>query len=496
MPKSFPDNDPKGYYACLGLQPGATAALIRAAYKVRAMELHPDRNPDASATREFQQLQEAYGVLSSEEKRAAYDAMGRGASTSSRSSESTARSSSQDSSQGSAPGSTQSSKQGSAQESNTRSPSPVACSHCGAISAQPRVRSYLKITSFLVTSTKTTVGGIFCTACEVRQACKATGATLLLGWWSLHGFFWSLEALFKNLAGGPHLELENATVLTRQAMYFFATGKPALAHAVAYEAREVANTKKQYPEMQELLRYLEPLLSATSVGSGSSSPRLKTPSRFRNPLFGYQAAMVSAFALVVACLVAWNAANNARQEEERRAWAERARLAQIEADRMAGLERQAAQAAAKQKADELAALEKPLPANGVLWRSPSNKSFIAAIGRSDGWMAPLRVTAAPGVNFLVKLIEASSGEPLMTIFVRAGRTSQAEIPLGQYKLKMAAGQKWYGSELRFGPDTQYSEVTELVSFSSDGQQVTGHEINLSQVLNGNLRPEPIEPSSF
>lgn len=70
----MPDLDPDGHYAMLGVQPTATPSLIKAAYRVRAMELHPDRNPDSAATHAFQRLQKAFDVLSDPAARALYDA--------------------------------------------------------------------------------------------------------------------------------------------------------------------------------------------------------------------------------------------------------------------------------------------------------------------------------------------------------------------------------------------------------------------------------------
>jgi DnaJ-class molecular chaperone len=73
--KSMATTDPKGYYAVLGLSPGANAAQIKATFRRRAMELHPDRNRSHNATALFQLLAEAYGVLSDQVARAQYDMM-------------------------------------------------------------------------------------------------------------------------------------------------------------------------------------------------------------------------------------------------------------------------------------------------------------------------------------------------------------------------------------------------------------------------------------
>ncbi|KAJ2506755.1 hypothetical protein GGI11_006566 [Coemansia sp. RSA 2049] len=61
------------YYAILGVSPEASAEEIRTAYMKRALQVHPDRNASATATKEFQALADAYYVLSDTERRSQYD---------------------------------------------------------------------------------------------------------------------------------------------------------------------------------------------------------------------------------------------------------------------------------------------------------------------------------------------------------------------------------------------------------------------------------------
>jgi DnaJ domain len=61
------------YYAELGITSGADAAMIDEAYRRRAKDLHPDRNPDVLATERFTRLSTAYATLRDPAIRRAYD---------------------------------------------------------------------------------------------------------------------------------------------------------------------------------------------------------------------------------------------------------------------------------------------------------------------------------------------------------------------------------------------------------------------------------------
>ena len=67
----------RDYYEVLGVERTAADQEIKKAYRRVAMKYHPDRNPDdQDADAKFKEATEAYDVLMSAEKRAAYDQFG------------------------------------------------------------------------------------------------------------------------------------------------------------------------------------------------------------------------------------------------------------------------------------------------------------------------------------------------------------------------------------------------------------------------------------
>lgn len=66
----------KDYYEVLGVPKNASKDEIKKAYRKLAKQYHPDRNKDAGAEDKFKELQEAYDILSDEQKRNAYDQYG------------------------------------------------------------------------------------------------------------------------------------------------------------------------------------------------------------------------------------------------------------------------------------------------------------------------------------------------------------------------------------------------------------------------------------
>jgi hypothetical protein len=201
----YQKDDRKGYYAVIGLPPDADEDQLKAAYRRRAMQLHPDRNPGPDATQQFQFLNEAYAVLSDPALRAEYDQGGDEAELE--------------------------------DPVPAEIPAPILCSVCAKISAQPRIVIFKSVKSFLVVTIRKPIAGVFCSDCAQKQSLKASATSWLLGWW---GFPWgpiyTAQALIGNMFGGTEPPLDNAKMLGYQAYYFYRTGRSDIAQSIAESA--------------------------------------------------------------------------------------------------------------------------------------------------------------------------------------------------------------------------------------------------------------------
>lgn len=66
----------RDYYEVLGVEKSASDAELKNAFRRLARKFHPDRSTEEDAENRFKEIQEAYAVLSDEQKRAQYDRFG------------------------------------------------------------------------------------------------------------------------------------------------------------------------------------------------------------------------------------------------------------------------------------------------------------------------------------------------------------------------------------------------------------------------------------
>jgi len=111
-------------------------------------------------------------------------------------------------------------------------------------------------------------------------------------------------------------------------------------------------------------------------------------------------------------------------------------------------------------------------------------------------LAPLNIVTDPDRDYFVKLIEVTTGENAMGIFVRGGSVAEFEVPLGSYEVRYASGLTWYGLGDLFGPETSYAKAAETFAFTEDADGYVGYTLTLIMQEGGNLDTLAIAPESF
>jgi hypothetical protein len=467
--------DHAGFYRTLGLEPGATAAQIKAAYRSLAMELHPDRNPGRDTKARFQALSHAYAILSAEKKREQYDA------------DSVVREA-----------------QGAASESMSGAPpiyTPICCSRCQAVSAQPRYRVFYTVYGWLWGADRKASQGVFCGRCEFRVGVRATATSLITGWWSLTGPSRTCQAVYANFRGGD-FEYQNARLMGCQSMYFAHTGKIELALAVAAQAMDLVrsapadsaeNSVRNSPgnspgnsadNLTGLAQSLKDLMDA--YAGRSKRTFLKTYRSWSDRRIAAQGLIAACFALFVASglglmFSTYGAADlNAHQTQDPTHSPPRALTFQAPGF--------------------------ILPPSGVFRPvdpNPSGANSSFAIEQSANQASlniALKLVNPVGSHKWLKLLRASDESEILGLFIRSGDTVEVAVPPGAYRAKVASGQTWQGEEARFGPKTQYVTSSAPLQLGIDRERSKSIVVDLAPA-NVSTKPgdrlfNELDPASF
>lgn len=115
----------------------------------------------------------------------------------------------------------------------------------------------------------------------------------------------------------------------------------------------------------------------------------------------------------------------------------------------------------------------------------------------DERIAPFNIkTADTGIDYFIKLEDNITNKAVMTFYVIGGENFETTVPLGNYILKYATGEEWYGAEYLFGPDTQYYYSSDIFDFTEDSNGVSGWTITLIKQQGGNLSTYSMDPSKW
>ena len=98
----------------------------------------------------------------------------------------------------------------------------------------------------------------------------------------------------------------------------------------------------------------------------------------------------------------------------------------------------------------------PLPATGTVWVFTDRPREV-----------PFRMPALRHQNVYAKLTDAESGKDVLSCFVRSDETAEVLVPLGTFRLRYAHGSHWFGTNLLFGPETDYRQTEEPLVFAVD-----------------------------
>jgi curved DNA-binding protein CbpA len=421
-------------------------------------------NSSPKAVEWARELNEAYSILSDANKKASYDMDLRQESSKQ------ARTNS---------GNQQS---GSQTRTETRA-APAAgpsycCEKCQKVSASLRITVLYRVMSLIYWSQKTPLVKILCNKCRIKASLSASFFSFLFGWWGFYGFFWTLEALFKNASGGEQPKENNASLLRAVSYQLYRAGRLREAYKALVAAQELVPDKDSEAIINQLMQEAEP----SREGTFWEKYRF-----FELPPFYYH---VPAGALCIFLIILGHrtlVANDATSPTGTAAITYNPPLSR-QADSKPPLVDYKARTAAN-PVPEFSEPEVEFPHKGLILAAEYLANY-------NGTTGPFKLTTPSDGNYIMKVEDWDTKATMGLYFIPKSSVLTIELPLGSYKLKFAQGDKWYGIKYLFGPGTAYSYVPDKMEFYISGDYVKGHQIELVPQINGNLKTPPMQANDW
>ena len=112
--------------------------------------------------------------------------------------------------------------------------------------------------------------------------------------------------------------------------------------------------------------------------------------------------------------------------------------------------------------------------------------------------APFEVVTPSGDDYYYVVLSESTNTRLkvISVLVHPGKKVEIDVPLGNYKMFYATGEKWYGRTALFGEATRYYKANDILRFYADGDSIMGHTIELIKQVGGNLETMGVNEDEF
>jgi hypothetical protein len=486
------------YYDILEVSPNATPQQLKEAYRELIKRYHPDVNRNsAEATSRTQQINQAYSVLRDQVKRWEYDNLIK-------------LKKEPEPSQAESPAYSYAT-----QEAPPPRPPHYECEMCGRQDSTLRATVFIWVISLIYYSYKRGWGHILCSRCRIKYSILFNIELLVLGWWSLYGFIWTLEGLSENLTGGIQPDENNRILLGTLAYEFYSHGK----YVEAREALEASIEFSPPTETWQFLKHLEQL--------APSQPKYPLKERIlrAKPLV-HNLAVV--FVVILVFVLVGRFGSGRRQTPYYPTEQYNPLVSQNQSEPNSqgspnssqsvdvpppptgpwtkynynGLRKKADTRRIEQRTEPVEETEPENPVKLPLGSSPFGR------GIRDG-NSTLTVDNGTDADALVRVIRLY-GNPknIRNFYITAGHKFTAEqIPQGSYKLRVAFGLDWNRTSRKFNyrrsfSETEVFEATETIwnEPTDDGYiehtKASEMSITLHKVLNGNFHTYPINEDDF